>query len=636
MVFTRKNLDWWCARGILFFVLAMLVFAPLAFGAVDPWAFLVLQSLAACVFILWCARLWLNPKPKILWPPLTWAILTFALYAIARYFTADIEYVARQELIQVLLFAFLFLVIVNNLHGQDEILAVSFTLIVVGTACAGYAVEQLARHSNQVWNAISPYVGRASGTYISPNNLSDLLAMLLPLTVALLLVGKLGIVPRILLAYATVTMAAGLAVTFSRGGWISAAAGIFLLLGILLFHRNHRLRAGLLLVILLAGGFFFTTQYLSKTVGYMARVAKPAADNTPGVLDASSRLEMWRVAIQMWEQNFWWGVGPAHYDYRFREFRPEDIQLRPDRAHNDYLNLLADWGTAGGAIVAGGIIIFIFSLAKTWPYVRREENDFGSGQSNRFAFFLGASCGLVALAVHSTMDFNLHVPANALVGLTFLALLSSNLRFATEKFWHKAQWPLQSAFTILFLGATVFLAAIGWRAGHEIFQLARARQLENFSTERAEALKKAFAIEPKNFNTAYKIGECYRTQSLEGGMNSDALARSALDWYAITTRLNPFDGYSPLRTGMCLDWLGQHADAAKFYHRAEIRDPNGYYVVGNIGWHFVQIGDYPAARQYFLRSLTLNNDNDFAKNYLTICEDKMLQKASGQPVFPGF
>ncbi len=184
MALTRKNLDGWCERGILALVLAMLVFAPLAFGAVDAWAFLVVQGLAMGVFILWALRLWVDPKPSLLWPPLAWVVLAFAIYAVARYFTADIEYVARLELIQVLLFAFLFLAVVNNLHGQDETTVVSYTLMVVGTGTACYAVAQLTQHSNQVWNQISPYVGRASGTYISPNNLAGLLAMLLPLALA--------------------------------------------------------------------------------------------------------------------------------------------------------------------------------------------------------------------------------------------------------------------------------------------------------------------------------------------------------------------------------------------------------------------------------------------------------------------
>ena len=96
---TRKKMDWWCERGILLLVLGMIVFAPLAFGAVDEWAFLVVQALSTVVFILWAARLWLSRRGKILWPPLAWVVLVFVVYAIARYFTADIEYVARLELI---------------------------------------------------------------------------------------------------------------------------------------------------------------------------------------------------------------------------------------------------------------------------------------------------------------------------------------------------------------------------------------------------------------------------------------------------------------------------------------------------------------------------------------------------------
>src|SRR5674476_1076534 len=185
MVLTRKNLDWWCERGILLLVLGMLVFAPLAFGAVNAWAFLVVQGLAAGVFVLWVVRLWVDRKPKLLWPPLAWVVVAFTLYAVARYFTADIEYVARLEMIQVVLFAFLFFTVVNNLHGQDEALIISFTLIALATLIAGYAVA------------------------------------------------------------------------FSRAGWMAAAAGIFLLLGILLGHGNHRLKAVLLLVVMLAGGGYF-------------------------------------------------------------------------------------------------------------------------------------------------------------------------------------------------------------------------------------------------------------------------------------------------------------------------------------------------------------------------------------------
>jgi hypothetical protein len=110
-------------------VLAILVFGPLAMGAVDAWAFLVVQGLTMGVMLLWALRIWISPKPQLLWPPICWVVLAFTIYAIARYLTADIEYVARQEMIQVLLYAFLFFAIVNNLYRQEFSQVISFTLI---------------------------------------------------------------------------------------------------------------------------------------------------------------------------------------------------------------------------------------------------------------------------------------------------------------------------------------------------------------------------------------------------------------------------------------------------------------------------------------------------------------------------
>ena len=194
----------------------------------------------------------------------------------------------------------------------------------------------------------------------------------------------------------------------------------------------------------------------------------------------------------MWQDHFWWGVGPAHYDYRFREYRPEHVQADPDRAHNDYLNLLADWGAAGGTIVLAGMVAFGAGLRKTWKYVRPPENDFGRGMSNRFAFFLGASAGLLALAVHSVVDFNLHIPANAILGVTLLALLSSNLRFATERYWLGARPPVKMLATLALAAGVAYLCRQGWRRGHEAAWLAQAEPLPNFSPERAAAWKRAF------------------------------------------------------------------------------------------------------------------------------------------------
>ena len=620
---------------MLFLILGMLVFAPLAFGAVEPWAYLMVQGMGAAVCALWAVRLWVSPKTKILWPPLAWVVAAFAVYAVVRYFTADIEYVARIEVIQVLFLAFIFFAVMNILRGQEETEWVSYTLIGLATLVSCYAVGQLLSHSDLVWNVHTGNEARASGTYISPNHFAGFLEMILPLALAFLLVGKMKIIPRILLGYAVVAVALGLAVSFSRAGWVAAAAGILLVLGVLLGHRNHRVRAIILLVVMLAGGGVFVSHYLSKTTGFTHHVQVKDVEG-PGNYDWTSRLKMWDAAWRMWLDHPWWGVGPAHFDYRFREYRPADLQARPDRCHNDYLNLLTDWGVAGVVIVLAGMGIFLAGLLKTWPHIRREENAFGSGQSNRFAFFLGATGGLASLAVHSTMDFNLHIPANALIGVTLLGLLTSNLRFATEQYWVRAGVPLKTGLAGA-LGLVVIVFGVQeWRQGREAYWQAQAEREGDFSPERAAALEKAFHAEPRNFQTAYDIGECYRTEGLEGGKDYRQLTERAKDWYARAIPLDPHDAYSLMRTGMCLDWLGEHEAAEKYYSEAELRDPNGYYLAANLGWHYVQIGDYAAARQCFMRSLSFYGNNPTALNYYQICEPKLIERASGRPMLPAF
>ena len=83
---------------------------------------------------------------------------------------------------------------------------------------------------------------------------------------------------------------------------------------------------------------------------------------------------------------------------------------------------------------------------------------------------------------------------------------------------------------------------------------------------------------------------------------------------------------------MCLDKLGRHKEAEKYLLKAETLDPNGNWVVSNIGWHYLQVGDYAAARQWFIRAVSLSNvNNDMAKSSLRdICEPKLSDRASGR------
>jgi len=233
------------------------------------------------------------------------------------------------------------------------------------------------------------------------------------------------------------------------------------------------------------------------------------------------------------------------------------------------------------------------------------------------------------------VDFNLHIPANAILGVTLLALLSSNLRFATERHWLGARLPVKILATLVLVAGVAYLSGQGWRRGQEAVWLARAEQSPVYSPAQAANLKKAFDVELMNFETAYNIGEAYRVQSFDGGQNYEDLAKTAMQWYARGMKLNPHDGYNYLRYGMCLDWLEKHDEAGPYFNRADALDPNSYYMTANIGWHYVQAGNYAAARPWLERSLRLyGRGNDMSRFYLDTVERKLVENASGQNVLP--
>lgn len=627
-----ETTDRFLERGILVLALAILIFAPLAMGAVEEPKFLVVQGLTMGVMFLWAVRIAFTAKTRLPWPPICWPVLGFALYAVARYFTADIEYVARFEMIQTLIYAVLFFAIVNNLAAREYAHFIAFSLVILATGISCYGVWQFMTHSSRVWNEISPYSGRAMGTYISPNNFSCFLEMTMPLALAFLLAGRVKPLTRILLCYALLVMAAALAMTFSRGGWVAATAGIVSVLAALLFHPKHRLAAVIVLVVLFAGGAIFVANFLSSTLSYVERVEALQSEKS---IDLEFRAEMWKAAERMWADHFWFGVGPAHYDFRFRQYRPENVQRRPDRAHNDYLNLLADWGSTGGIIVAAGMIAFGVSEVRTWKAIRPDNHDPGRGMSNRFAFFIGGSGALLALAVHSLVDFNLHIPANALIAVFLLALLTGQLRFAPTNHKIGAGWAGRVLLILALGGGIVYFGIQGYRRGLESYWQAKGEDINLPLLTRADFLERAYAAEPEDFQTTFDIAELYRLQSFQGGQDYESLANTAMKWYSRGMKLDKFDGYNDLGYGMCLDWLGRNGEAEAYYNRAEALDPNGYYTAAYIGWHYIQAGDYAAARVYLERSLRLEwNVNPIARSYWDIVQNRLAQQASGQPVMP--
>ena len=433
-------------------------------------------------------------------------------------------------------------------------------------------------------------------------------------------------------------IAAGIVVSLSRGGWISSVIALLVFFGVLSWYRKYRLVSAVALGVFVAGAaFVYHGSYAVRT-----RTEEIPDERTKVTKDMRSAL--WVPAIRMWEDHPWWGVGPAHYDARFRGYRPDRVQLSPIRAHNDYLNTLADWGLAGTVLVVSAWALLAVGVARTWPYLRLSSGDLaaksgrGRSGSTRFAFVLGASAGLLAILAHSVVDFNMHIPANAILAVTLMALLSVCVRFATSRHWVElGRWSKCLASLVL-AGGVVYLAPQSWRTASEFVWLNAAEHKAKFSQRQLDALNQAFAIDPMNSETAYAIGETLRWRSQEGNQSFGdpyqddyrRLAERSLEWFQRAMKLNPWDSRPCAGAGWCLDWLGRQAESPGYFGRAEQLDPNNYYTLNNIGLHYIQLGDFAASRPWFERSLRLELDNAIAWNYLQIANSRLLEAATNQ------
>jgi O-antigen ligase len=612
----REWLDGFCERGVLGSVLAIITFGPLAMGCTELAQFLVLLGLGLLVIGFWGVRIWIRQQYRFLFPPFAWAVVAFAAYAMWRYRWVDIEYAARLELLQVILYAVLFFAILDNLTRQESTQILLFALIFLGMLEAFYAVYQFFADSSKVLWFIRPdiYKHRGSGTYICPNHLGGFLEMVLPVALAYTIIGRHKPLLKVFLGYAALSIMAGIAVSISRGAYLASGAALAVFFVVLLWNRNFRIPALAILVLLLVTSSFFGVRSW-QTKKRFAELENP-----------SMRLKYWEPAVKLWKDNPWFGIGPAHYEWRFRPYRFWNLQGNPVYVHNDYLNTGVEYGAAGIGIVALGLLALGWGVLKSWKFVRR-SNEIATKPSNRSAVVLGCAVGLLAIAFHSVADFNMHVPGNAVVAVALMAILTSHIRFATERYWFNPGIVGRIAASILLLAAAGWFGWQEMRLGKQSYLLGK-NQKRSFE-ETVALLKRVHQIEPQNDATLLSLGEMLRKKAWEGEDGWEQLIEQAIPCFEAGIKLNRWNPYNYMNIGLCNDWLKRRDQATPFFDKSLELDPKNYYLLAMYGWHRMQFDDLEGAKKYFTESYTYYwRDNPIAQNYLKIIERRLAEKGA--------
>ncbi len=604
---------------ILWLFVGMFVLMPVSYGGTLVWSYSVTEVLTAVALLLWGGRLWLNHSHRFFSTPAVWGVLLILAYGFFEYIKSPIEYSARRDTLQLLLYVCLFFLFVNNLKHRKYARIFAFAVISVGTMISIYAVAQFMTGSTSILGVEQPdvYAHRASGTYICPNHLAGFLEMTLPLALALTLAGRLEQYQKILLGFASLVLLAGIAVTVSRAGYVASLCGVALILVTLFNSHKYRIPALAAAALLIVAAAWFL-------------LSKPHAETRFSELMTTTQLDEGRGAIyksslEMASKTSLFGRGSGTYASQIHSYLTDKTQDDPYFAHSDYLQLWIEWGLVGVALLAALLIVSGFDVFKIWQYVQRKGESFNPQDSTRSALFLGVTGAVLAILIHSAVDFNMHIPANAMLAVVLFAFLLSCVRLYKDSCWIKQSSANRIAVTTFIV---LFSFILVWDAVHtsHIACLVKASEAEGISNKEAQKLlDQAVKLDERNWNTAMEAGR----RMLSVGMYSEdpeererALIH-AIGYYSMAIRYNPY--HYQLYGGMAgaLTLLGRVDEAVPYADKMLTLRPDCYDSNSIYGLCALYRGDYDLAVKHLERSIHLRNeDNDFAKEWYEIAAQR--------------
>ncbi|MCI0659346.1 MAG: O-antigen ligase family protein, partial [Acidobacteria bacterium] len=295
-------------------------------------------------------------------PAPSWRPLSQATFATRTYLMKGVAFT---------LFLFLFL---NAFRETRQIRRVLYVFLFVGTFQAFYGVlEYLSGHQHIFAYQKRFYVNAATGTFINRNHYAAFLEMTLLVALGLLFsrlrepqAGEtwreklLALTDRraslnLTLLLCIGIVGVGLVLSYSRAGIILGltAAAAFCLLQL---RQSWSLQKTLMVALLAV--VVFVPMY---GVGYWTLTGRYAL-LTNEVTMPGGRVAVWRKTAEIVRDFPILGTGVGTFQFVFPRYREATTTAFYDYAHSDYLQVLAETGLIGGALLAAGV----FLVARTW------------------------------------------------------------------------------------------------------------------------------------------------------------------------------------------------------------------------------------------------------------------------------
>jgi tetratricopeptide (TPR) repeat protein len=321
-----------------------------------------------------------------------------------------------------------------------------------------------------------------------------------------------------------------------------------------------------------------------------------------------TRISMWKSALELWKQAPWFGMGPMQFDWWHASVRG-NIPARAVFVHNDYLQLLADYGAAGGLLFAVFLALALRKLFAGFGQFELLRNTFHhphivltSQEGWRRAAFIGIAGSLTTLFLHSVVDFNMHIQANALL---FALLMAAGHNICDEMEPPPDPWP--AAGVVRRIVAACLLPVILWQGSaiwttysgdRFVRQAERCKKNLDWPAARA-AYQRAIHSDPKSSEAWARYASFIYQRALLDVPNKRHFEREFLTISERALELNSLNKLLRVRRGQILDRMEKFEEAEKEYQDAVAFDPTNAYYLNRFGLHYRRWGKKAKARALF-------------------------------------
>lgn len=392
-----------------YLTIAILVFGPLAFGAVEPWSMALLHIGASAAFLLWLLANLTSRSGSIELQAIHLPPFLFACLIIGQIFFRRTVYHHETvtEFLNYVAYGLVFLIATDLFRNEREARLLCLTLAILGFFLAFLgSVQEFTSPGKLYWVRTPREGGPIFGPYVNRNHYAGVMELLFPFAVLGSLKPGPSLSKRVMLGFAALLMIATVFLCASRGGFVCVVLQS-VLLGMMLLWRSRRLTLVVSLTLLfIVTGAFGIWLGSDQLLGRLGKIG-----------DDAGRVQIAKDSIRMFEQHPVTGWGLGTFPIAYPKYRTFATDLFVNEAHNDFVQLLVETGVLGFAAGIGLLVlVYIRGLRKI------NRTLFGSWRS----VAVGASLvGVTGLAVHSLFDFNLQIPANALLFYVLCAVAGS-------------------------------------------------------------------------------------------------------------------------------------------------------------------------------------------------------------------